>query len=67
MARMATIAAGSHTALNPPINHCTLHAAADNAAAAAALSTGAINVDAATGRWEMRDEWLAAVNEVGEG
>ncbi len=41
------------------------HAAADNAAAAAALSTGAINVDATTGRWEMRDEWLTAVNEVG--
>uniref|UniRef100_A0AAD5H1R9 ERD4-related membrane protein n=1 Tax=Chlorella ohadii TaxID=2649997 RepID=A0AAD5H1R9_9CHLO len=38
--------------------------AADNAAAAAALSTGAINVDATTGRWEMRDEWLTAVNEI---
>lgn len=39
--------------------------AADNAAAAAALSTEAINVDATTGRWEMRDEWLTAINEVG--
>lgn len=38
--------------------------AADNAAAAAALSTGAVNVDATTGRWEMRDEWLTSINEI---
>lgn len=43
---------------------CLQTSAADNAAAAAALSAGGIEVDPAKGRWEMRDEWAAAVQEV---
>ena len=38
-----------------------LAADADNAAAAAALSTGAVQVNAATGRWELPDPWMDAV------
>ncbi|PSC73975.1 ERD4-related membrane isoform B [Micractinium conductrix] len=37
---------------------------ADNAAAAQALSSSLVKIDATTGRWEMRDEWAAAVNEI---
>lgn len=37
---------------------------AENAAAAAALSTGMMQIDAKTGRWEMRDEWLTAVEQI---
>lgn len=40
-----------------------LPADADNAAAAAALNTGMMQIDAKTGRWEMRDEWLSAVTQ----
>ena len=37
---------------------------ADNAAAAAALSTEAVQVNAATGRWELPDPWMDAVEGV---
>lgn len=38
--------------------------AANNSAAAAALSSEIMVIDPTTGRWEMRDDWADAVNEV---